>query len=252
LPQILLSLIVDGAGVGIAEQLKGLGDKASGTGPFTDLIGPALGYLGPFLAYSLMILLSMMAAYFGLVHVAVHHARQQTAISAGRALWLGLRTAVPSGLVVFVCMVVLTMIGQVLVAPAVLFAVMGLVIPVILAAEPKGALRALWEALTLRYVRQSGFSAWTVMFVLLTVGAIFYTGIALIGLSAHTILRLDQVLHLERVVWTATFGALPYGPVYLGVTLFEVVLSMALLVVMPALTAALYFTVVGKREIAVV
>lgn len=249
-PQVLLSLVFDIKSAAVVDELRALfASKTADPGPFTDLVAPTLAFAGPLIAYSFLIMLTIVVSYFALLHVAVGALRGEPRLSVSQAFWLGLKSTVPAGLIVLFCLFILTLIGQVLIAPAVLIAVMSFVIPVILVAENKGAIKSLWEALTLRYVRRSDFSGWTVLFVLMTLGAVFYTTVALIGLLSQEVLHLDQSLHIGRGAWIATIGHLPFGPLYLVVTLFEAVSTMALLALFPALTTELYFKVVGRREI---
>jgi hypothetical protein len=144
---------------------------------------------------------------------------------------------------------ILAVMGQVLIAPAIIMAVLSLVVPVILVSERRGAFSSLWRALTLKYVSRAEYSGWTVLFNLLTIGAVFYAVLIGTGFVTEALLFLDERLGLPRDVWTYTFGGLPFGPVYLVVSLIETVITMVVLAAFPAMTAALYFTVAGKKEL---
>jgi hypothetical protein len=65
----------------------------------------------------------------------------------------------------------------------------------------------------------------------------------------EALLFLDERLALPRDVWAYTFSGLPFGPVYVVVSFFETVLTMGALSFFPAVTAALYFTVAGKKTL---
>jgi hypothetical protein len=157
---------------------------------------------------------------------------------------------VPNGIIVMMCLTMLAFVGQVLVAPALLVAVLSLVIPVILVAERKGAFAALGDALLLRYARRAEHSGWHVLFMLLSLGAAFYTLVALLGLVTEQVLRLDETLGVARDLWAPGMDGSPIGVMYFLVTVIEVTGTMLLLGFYPAVTAALYFAVVGRRKVA--
>lgn len=253
LPQVLLSLVFDAYSGNVVRDIQALFDAQGGaTTGFLTLVAPAISYMSELIGFILLITLVIMVSYFALVHVAVAHQQAAGQLSAGRAWLLGMKTVVPKGVIVLVCLLLLTVIGQVLIAPAVLVAVMSLAIPVILVTERKGAFRSLWEALTLRYVRQSVYSGWAVLFMLLSLAALFYTVAALVGLLSQWLLIADQklvFLHLSRLPWVSTFAGQPFGPIYLGITILEAAVTTTLMAAFPALTAALYFLVVGRRDL---
>jgi hypothetical protein len=68
-------------------------------------------------------------------------------------------------------------------------------------------------------------------------------------LISELLLSLDERLDLPRTLWAQTVPGLPFGPMYVGVSLLEAVLTMGLVGLMPALTTALYFRVVGPRTL---
>jgi hypothetical protein len=156
---------------------------------------------------------------------------------------------VPGGFVLAGALFFLILMGQVLIAPAVLVAVLGLAVPVVLVAERRGAFRALWSSLTLQYARGSKVSGWGVLFHLLSLGALLYALLAGVGLICEVLLDLDERLGIGRQLWAQTLPGLPFGGIYLGVSLMEACLTMGLVGLMPALTAALYFRVVEPRKI---
>jgi hypothetical protein len=251
LPQALLSLIFDVHSVGVARELKASFTlKQGATESFAALLLPAGPYLTGLAAFILLIGLVLFGTYFALVHTAVDHLRGAPCRGALRAWGAGLKAALPGGAVLFLAFVALATIGQVLIAPAIMLAALALVMPVVMVAERRGALRALATSLLLRYVRGSEYSGWAVFFFLLTLGAVVYTFLAGVGMAAEAALFLDERLDLPRHLWTMTFPGMDFGPVYLAVDLFETTVTMTLAAAVPLLTAALYFTVAARREIA--
>ncbi len=253
LPQLILSLLIDVESGTVVSELRAMfTSKAGLPGSFTDLISPAQGYMHRLAALIPLIFLLVLTSYFALVHIAVDHHRGEEPLKAGRAWLKGLRSALPGGLIFVIAIVLLSVIGQMLVAPAIIMGVLSLVVPVILVTERRGAFRSLWRALTLKYVSRAEYSGWTVLFNLMTVGALLYMVLVGTGYLSETLLFLDERLGVSRQLWTATLPGLPFGPVYLGVSILETTLMMGALALFPAMTAALYFTVVAKREISLV
>jgi len=250
LPQVVLSFSFDIYSVAVVGQVRALfSARAAAPGDFLTLLAPALDYVGRFAVYVVGMSLLIMASYFALVHLAVGHLRGEALDSAGRAWFKGLRAAVPGGLVVGIMLLFLMAIGQVLVAPAILIAVLSLVLPVILIAEKRGPFRSLWQALSLRYVRRTPFSGWAVVFHLLSLGALIYALLLGVGFLSDFTLFFDERLGLARTAWAFTFSGLSFGPAYILTALIQTCLSMAIVALLPALTASLYFLVVDRREL---
>lgn len=250
LPQLLLSILIDCQSGAVVDGIRGVfTTRAASPGSLMGLIGPATGFLTELAVIIPLIFLSILASYFALVHIAVEHHRGSATPAAGRAWFLGLRSALPGGLVLTFALVCLVVMGQILIAPAIIMAVLTLVVPIIHVAERKGAFASLWRALSLKYVSRAEYTGWTVLFNLLTIGAILYTFLIATGFAPESLLFLDERLSLPRAIWTYTFSGLPFGPVYLLVSIFETTLTMTVLALFPAMTAALYFTVAGKKRL---
>jgi hypothetical protein len=251
MPQVVLGLVLDLHGDTVAGQVRELfKQKSSAAGSFLELAAPAIAYLRGLSVAIILLSLLFVVSYLALVHLAVAAQREEPPPSAARAFALGLKTTLPRGLFAALGLVVCLVIGQALVFPALLVAVLGLIVPVVLVSEQQGAIRSLVDALSLRYVRRSDVSAWSVVFLLLTVVAVFYTGLAAISALSESALDLDSLLELPRRLWVETLPSTPFSVVYLGISVLETALIMGLAACLPAFTTALYFFVVGKRELA--
>ena len=247
LPQILLNLVLDVQSSEVVAQLRAIftSKMASTDSPvaFRHLLAPALAYFGRLGACIILMSLLYLASFLGLVQTAIDHHRQLPSRGSWHAWLAGLRSTIPAAFIMGLTLVILVIFGQVFIAPALVVAILGMLIPVILIAEGQGAWRTLWSALTMKYAQGSGFSSWAVFFNLISLSAFFYTGLAAIGLLSDAMLVLDERTGLVRQIWSYSFNSKPFGPVYLAVALIECALSMTLLTALPALTAALYFTV---------
>ncbi len=250
LPQLLLSLLLDVYAAGTVIELRQLFTlKAGAPGSFDAIMQPAVAFAERLGLASLLLFLIILVSYFALVHLAVHERRGDSRLGFSQALRLGVKTSIPSGLLMVLCLFFLSVIGQVLIVPAVLIGVLSLIVPTILVAEQRGVLVSLREALTMRYARREGRSAWAVIFTLLAFGSLFYLLLASVAVGSDWLLHADEYLHLGRGQWSTPLTGTVFGPVYLAVSLLESTLSMALLGLLPALTTAFYFGVARKRLI---
>ncbi len=251
LPQLLLSILIDCQSGAVVDAVRGVfTSKAASPGSLMGLISPATSFLTELAVLIPLIFLLILASYFALVHIAVEHNRGTSTLKTGAAWLLGLRSALPGGIVLIVSLFILALIGQILIAPAIIMAVLSLIVPIILVAEKRGAFPSLWRAISLKYVSRPEYSGWTVLFNLLTIGAVLYTFLIATGFLTEALLFLDERLALARDVWTYTFPGMAFGPVYVLVSLVETTLTMTVLSLFPAITAALYFTVAGKKHLA--
>ncbi len=249
IPELLSDLWFDFAGSAAALRVREVFESGR-AGSFLDIAAPALAFAAPFFAVSLVIVVLILGTYLALMDVAVRHLRGMPMPKILPALGQGIVRALVRLPGTIVVLMFLGMAGQVLVAPAILMAALLLVAPVVAVAEGKGALRASTDTVTLKYVRGSPFSSWGVMFHLLSLGATFYVVLMIAALISDQVLTLDQKLPALRGFWDLRFGDLPFGPVYLAVSVGQSLALTLVLAVMPAVTSALYFTVVAKRELA--
>lgn len=255
LPQLAMSLMFDIQGVAVVSELRALftanvGTSGSPPAGFSTLLAPALAYVSRFLGGLAFGAVVFLATYFALIHVAVAHLRHEPLV-ATPVIWLrGLRHSLPGGACLLAATVILALVGQFLLVPAVIGGVLALLIPVIYVTENKSALAALASAMRLRYVRGSPYSPWTVVFALLSLGSLAYIGIAGLGLLATYLLELDQYVGAGRELWIKTVPGQPFSFSYLIVSIVETCISMSVIACLPALTVALYFTVAMRREIA--
>ena len=251
LPQVADDLWFDASGARAAADMRTLFETHAGVRTaFWELVAPVIAFAMPFFFASLMVFIVAIGAYFALVDLAVQHMRNGEMVTVGTAVRNGLGAALKRLPGLFALVLVLGFFGQVLVAPAIIVAVLGLIIPVLVVAERKGAFRAALDAVTVRYARRTAFRPLAVAFNLLSLGATFYFILMLVALGIEQFLALDQRIPALRALWSVRFGALPIGPVYLVATIVESLALTATVALMPAVTTALYFTVAARREIA--
>lgn len=249
LPQVAIGLYLDARSGGVAAGLRQVYEATAATPTFySTLAEPGMGFFAELMGLSMAGVVMLMAAYFALLHVVVAAFRGEPPPAAGKALALGLRTALPKGLILILAFVLLSFIGQIFVAPAILIAILSLNVPVLLVAEKQGAWRSMVNAVTLRYARPYG---WVAMFMLMSVAALLYIVIAVAALGSDALMDLDQHLGVARGPWLFLLPGMPFGPFYLATEILETALVVAALSIMPALTASLYFAVLQPRAPAV-
>jgi hypothetical protein len=249
-PQLLLSFVFDWqSSETVAAVRKLTGEMATETVGFERLLEPVLAFTQPFALVVLMMTVLGLGGYFALIELAVTHHRGDGLPAPAAAIRRGLVLALKRGLGAALAVGLLTLMGQVFVAPAILVIVLSLVLPVVIVAEGQGLWRSLGDALMMRYVRGTSVSPWSVLLTLMSLAATLYVAIVLIGGMLDFILHADQWLGLSRDSWTRTVPGLPFGPVYIVASLLESLLLMGVISIYPALTTALYFSVAKRRKI---
>jgi hypothetical protein len=251
-PQIIFIFLFDFKAAPIVATVRQQANAQSGN--FDDTLQTAYSFLGPYMLVALALWMLFLASYMGLVHMAVHFERTSSVLSVRDSLRRGLQSALSSGFALILILLFLGFVGQLLIAPAVIVSTLCLVVPVVMVAERRGAFTALREAVTLRYLRQkrgaAALSGWNVTFILMVLGCFFYACVSLLSLGSQTLLELDRYVNLPRSIWTMTFSGFSFGPVYMLATLLELVLSFAVVALVPSMTTAVYFLAAGKKDLA--
>ena len=251
LPQALATFALDQSSTPVAAALRhGLGtNRAAGVLGLDQLLAPMLPYASQ-VGLSAMILAIMgLATYLAVVQTAVDFHRGLAPRGAWQAWRLGLVHALRGGLIGSIVLIVLMGLGQLFVVPAVLIGITGLAWPVIMVAEEPRGIRALWRSLSLRYLRGSGISPWTVLLQLLLIGTTAYTLLGVLSLGNSYLLGLDEYLDIPKALWSATFPGVDFGPVYLAVSMLDLLAITALSAMVATLTASCYFSAVGRRTL---
>jgi hypothetical protein len=250
-PQLILGLAFDTASAPTVAALRGMfADTAASPGvSYAQLVGPAMSFVARFAVTTVVIAMLAMASYFALVQIVVRHHRGEPLPRPVEALAYGIKLTLTRGIWLAIVLGSLIFLGQFLVAPAILVAILSLALPVLLVADGGGGWRALGDALSLRYVRGTAFSPWNVLFTLLTLAAFLYTAVALTSMAVDFMLHADEALGVPRTLWVQSFPGLPFGPVYLLAAIIEAAALTTAVTLMPALTAALYFIIVPPLRI---
>lgn len=253
LPQLALNLYFDLSDQAPVAALRDLATSLArrrDTASFRVLLEPALVYASRLSSVLILTLLWTLVAYMALVHICVHHAQGGSCLSWRQSLVRGVRSAIPRGFLLLCIVLFLAgSLGQLAAAPVIIMLVLAGMVPVILAVEQRGAFWSLKTALSLGYARTSSYSGWNVFFTLMTVVAALYSLVALMSWGGQELLILDEFLEMPRTLWLWTFPGASFGPLYLFLLFLETLVTTVTFGVAPALTVAIYFAVVAKREL---
>lgn len=244
LPELVLTAAMDVYGAKAVDLLR-----SAATSRVDEMISPSIRFLTLMAPAVFVLLILVAASYLALVHIVVCQYREMPIPSAWAALRHVLRPALPRGLLQLVLVAMLLAVGQALVFPALLIAVLSVMAPVILVAENKGAWRSLVDSLTLRYVRESSVGAWSTFASLLYITGLFYLVAMGIATVSERLMMLDLFTGLPRTYYLWHFTGLPFGPIYAAVTTLSTILEQIALATMPFMTASVYFTIVAKRDL---
>jgi len=246
-PQLSLNLWLDLTSLPVVDELRALFTSkwgASGSPLILgELLGPAAHYFWRLGLLALSTSLIGLSSYLGIIQTQVDYLRNQPPRGAFAAWLKGLRRSIQTSIILFLLCFFVLLAGQVMIVPALLIGVLGLMIPTILMCEEKGIGHALRSALLIRYIRGTRLSGWSVIFNIMSIGAFLYGTMAATGLLAELILGLDEVVGLSRGLWDLRVGGSGLSVIYLVVSFFEPILSMTWLSLIPALTTSLYFIV---------
>ena len=247
LPQLVVNLGLDLASHPVVSELRAIFTSKMATSgsplAFNQLIAPVLNYLGRVATVALILSLLLLASFLGWVQTAIDHHRELSPRGSLAVWFIGLKKALPAGMALFLLLLFVGLAGQIVILPALLIGVLGLMIPAILMSESRGIGYALWSAITLRFIRGTGFSGWTVVLNVMSLGAFLYGTMAVIGILSELLLFLDETIGVSRNLWVTVIPGLDNTPIYSVVAVMESVLSMACLGLLPSLTTALYFIV---------
>ncbi len=140
----------------------------------------------------------------------------------GFSLRTGIKTALPSGLIGFILLVIagLVSLQLFLIIPslqvfiqflALIVSVLIIAWPIMLVESPRYPAKTLASALKLTYVRDTGTTKWSAFFTLLTYHMALLSLFSLTSLLELQVHNLDQRLHIPRSTWLASTPLFPFG-----------------------------------------
>lgn len=248
LPDLCANFWLDQQGKNAAQELVLRFDQTKATASFLELLEPALEYLRLMVPAVLGTGVASLIGYLALVQLAVGRVRLEAAPSLAALLGAAWRSFFPRGLLLALLFGIALIIGQALVLPGLFVAVLGIMAPVIMIAEGKGAWRSLWDALSLRYANREPGAIWAHLANLMYLCGLFYLA------------ELAAVMLGERLLLARIEGSLPFVPLaneakpadfyYFIVTVATSLLEQCMLVVLPFATVVVYFGSASKRKLA--
>jgi len=249
LPMVLLSFALDLSGISAAQGLRDSFFANSSQGKqFADYLAQILPYFSSVMFSSVLIFLIITACY-NIIGARVS-ARARGLVFEG-TFASALVKAVPTSLAILVMLAFTSLIAQIALFPAIFILCLATMFPVLAFTEGRGAFKALWHAITIRYTRGRSVSRWNVFFNLISIGAFCYTLFVVFAFLGDALLNADTFIALPRSLWYINFPGTDLGLIYTFVSLLESFTLSVVLVALCLLTNSLYFKTREQKIIAV-
>ena len=250
LPMVLLSFALDISGISAAQGVRDSFFESSSQGKqFAEYLAQILPYFSTVMFSSIIIFLVITACYC--IIGARVSARARGLVFEGTFLQAILK-AVPTSLALVVMLALSSLIAQIALFPAIFIICLGTMFPVLEFTEGRGAFKAVWHAITIRYTRGRAVSKWNVFFNLISIGAFCYTLFVLFAFLGDALLNADTYIALPRSIWYWNLPGTEIGLIYALVSMLENLMLSVVLVALCLLTNSLYFKTREQKIIAVV
>ncbi len=250
LPMVLLSFALDISGISAAQGVRDSFFAESPQGKqFADYLAQILPYFSTVMFSSIIIFLVITACYC--IIGARISARARGLVFAG-TFGQALIKAIPTSSALVVMLAMTSLIAQIALLPAIFILCLATMFPILEFTEGRGAFKALWHAITIRYTRGRSVSRWNVFFNLISIGAFCYTLFVLFAFLGDALLNADTYIALPRALWYWNLPGTELGLIYVFVSLLENFMLSIVLVALCLLTNSLYFKTREQKIIAVV
>lgn len=218
---------------------------AAGTGPldFYRLLEPAARYASSFLAVNALLWIIHIAGYLGLVQVCHAAALGKGLPPLWNVLLEGLFLTIRRGFLAISLYIGLFFVVQMVMPPAILILLPGLMLPVLLVSGTRGVFRPIAHALKISYGERYPGGKWPLFFQLMSFGAFFYAGVLLSVFLSNQILDLDVLLSLPRGLWNTSIWGLPLSPMYVLSLLFKLTTLSFVISMMAAISVTFFIWV---------
>ncbi len=250
LPLVILSFALDISGISAAQGVRDSFFEESSQGKqFAEYLAQVLPYFSTVMFSSLIVFLVITACYC--LIGARASARSRGLVFEG-TFAQALLKAVPTSFALIAMLAMTSLIAQIALFPAIFILCLGTMFPVLEFTEGRGAFKALWHAVTIRYTRGRTVSKWNVFFNLISIGAFCYTLFVLFAFLGDAVLNADTFIALPRSIWNWSLPGTEISLVYAFVALLENFMLSVVLVALCLLTNSLYFKTREQKIIAVV
>jgi len=250
LPMVILSFALDFSGISAAQGLRdSFFADTSQDKQFAEYLGQILPYFSTVMFSSLLMFLVITACYC--IIGARVSARTRGLVFEGTFVQ-ALIKAVPTSFALITMLALTSLVAQIALFPAIFILCLATMFPVLEFTEGRGAFKALWHAITIRYTRGRSVSKWNVFFNLISIGAFCYTLFIIFAFLGDALLNADTFIALPRALWYWSLPGTELGLIYTFVSLLENFMLSVVLVALCLLTNSLYFKTREQKVIAVV
>ncbi len=237
LPQTLSEILLAQKSLGVVDTLRRLHTTTPmGSGsPVITVLAPALEFAETSLPVLATVTLIMATGVLSLAVGAAAYKRGDSYRNTLNLLKKGL-FKLPSGVVaLFATSLTLAFASQIWVMAGLIFSVLGLMVPTLLATEAKGGFSATYRSLSLKYARPNGQSGWPAFFQMTSIGSLAFAGVIGASLLREYVGTLSETLSMPH-----------YHLFIAGVTL-EAVISSMTFILLTVMTNSLYFKTASPR-----
>lgn len=211
---------------------------------FEELIKGSPAYLANYLIVYIILATFAMSGYLAQVRIAFEWRKHHSQVPAKDAFKEGLSYIFPKGLIFFLFIGALLLIGQSVMPPLIFVTVMAFMSPVLIVVEKLKFFESFKYSIFLRYARHREKSnLFTTFFTLSGVGAVVYFGLLILNYLFDGIMGLKLLIPSFSTLWTESLLGLAFSPMYF-VAQLVFILGVSLLVsCVPTMTVNLYFMV---------
>ncbi len=176
--------------------------EASASGQaVNDLLDLTGQYLSKYFVAWMVSALLGIVGYMVILNVAVGTVTKEQDRVYSRYLRAGLRLALPKGILGALMIFALFLVAQLLTPPAIVLAILCTLAPVIIVHENKGVFASLGKSITLGFARREPGRAWSVFFIIMSIGAMVYLSSSLLFFLGEIVLNLDYWMPVKRDLW---------------------------------------------------
>lgn len=227
-------------------QLRGFEGNSDFLSVFSFLSKFLLPYFSSTLGFGLLCVI----IYFSIIHIADDYYRGQPLPKISRALWRGLKSTVPKGIIAILLFSMGLLTSQIVFPPLVLFLLPGFMIPVLLVVHKKTTLLASFrEAMSMSYGRRFPGGFWALMFKVMSIAAFFYFAVLLAFYGSEKLLVLDNYLPIPRGFFSTPLReGWPFTYAFLSAAIFKSLLLPLITTLLAVVTTSFYYWIIAHQS----
>jgi hypothetical protein len=232
----------------VAGTIWKIGDAALDTTGYFPYVDTMMSFFSNYMIFCVLIWALAVFGYLSLIVIFVEFNHTHVIQPYDFALKNAARLVFPRGLIVSALIFAFSVIGQSVLPLFIFAAALALMAPVLIVIEGRGGFAATWQAVTIRFAKESGqISRWAIFFCMSGIIALLYLGLFLLLYLNQQLLTLDVVFGLSRSLWSEKFAIFPFSLPFIVGRSLELAGSVGLICILPPTTVHLYFQI--KRRV---